>query len=357
MQEFQIQSQGGGQLRCGLWTPEGEAKAVVQIIHGIAEHIGRYDDFANYLAAHGYVVAADDHMGHGGSVTDGLYGYFRGGWMSAVADEKTLHDKMAADYPGLPYYILGHSMGSFLLRTYLYTYPDALDAAVISGTGWEPMAKIKAGQLVCKLEARRVGEKKTSKLVTKLMFGSYNKPFEPVRTKNDWICSVDDVVDAYTADPWCGFDATVGLARDLLSGVERNEKIENLEKMNKELPILFVSGGKDPVGGMSKGVLQCIDTFKRPCPSDHAPSEGGGEAPPSRSIKQVLRGSTFKKPDGMRQMAFFDMLRPGWNTIRAFCVRQRGRCGGDRGAAQAVPVWYASERQDLHGCNMNLFLL
>ena len=151
-------------------------------------------------------------MGHGGSVTDGLYGYFRGGWMSAVADEKTLHDKMAADYPGLPYYILGHSMGSFLLRTYLYTYPDALDAAVISGTGWEPMAKVKAGQLVCKLEEKRVGETNTSKLVTNLMFGSYNKPFAPVRTKNDWICSVDEVDEAYTADPLCASRVTCSRA-------------------------------------------------------------------------------------------------------------------------------------------------
>ena len=154
-------------------------------------------------------------------------------------------------------------MGSFLLRTYLYTYPEALDAAIISGTGWEPKAKVKAGQLVCKLEEKRVGETNTSKLVTNLMFGSYNKPFAPVRTKNDWICSVDEVVDDYTADPWCGFDATVGLARDLLSGVEMNEKTENLEKMNKQLPVLFVSGGKDPVGGMSRGVLACIDAFKR----------------------------------------------------------------------------------------------
>ena len=103
MQEFTIASNGGGQLRCGLWTPEGTPKAVVQIIHGIAEHIGRYDDFAAFLTAHGYVVAADDHMGHGGSVQDGRYGYFRGGWLTAVADEKALHDKMAADYPGIPY--------------------------------------------------------------------------------------------------------------------------------------------------------------------------------------------------------------------------------------------------------------
>ena len=101
MQEFFIASQGGGQLRCGLWTPEGAPRAVVQLIHGIAEHIGRYDDFANFLTAHGFAVAADDHMGHGGSVTDGLYGYFRGGWLAAVADEKALHDKLAADYPGI----------------------------------------------------------------------------------------------------------------------------------------------------------------------------------------------------------------------------------------------------------------
>ena len=158
MQEFYIASNGGGQLRCGLWTPEGKAKTVVQIIHGIAEHIGRYDDFASFLAARGYVVAADDHMGHGGSVTDGLYGYFRGGWMSAVADEKTLHDKMAADYPGLPYYILGHSMGSFLLRTYLYTYPDALDGHLRYGLGADGEGQGRAARLQARGKARRRDE-------------------------------------------------------------------------------------------------------------------------------------------------------------------------------------------------------
>ena len=137
MKEFYLDSCGGGRLHCAIWTPEGEPKAVVQLIHGIAEHIGRYDEFARFLNAHGYVVAADDHMGHGGSVENGVKGYFSGGWLSAVEDEKRLHDEIAAQYPALPYYILGHSMGSFLLRTYLYTYPDAVDKAVISGTGWE----------------------------------------------------------------------------------------------------------------------------------------------------------------------------------------------------------------------------
>ena len=224
MKEFYLDSCGGGRLHCAIWTPEGEPKAVVQLIHGIAEHIGRYDEFARFLNAHGYVVAADDHMGHGGSVENGVKGYFSGGWLSAVEDEKRLHDEIAAQYPVLPYFILGHSMGSFLLRTYLYTYPDAVDKAVISGTGWEDPTKVRLGKLVCKLEA---------------------------------------VVAAYDADPLCGFDATVGLARDLLTGVEMNEQPENLDKMNKQLPLLFVSGSKDPVGGMAKGVLRCIDAFKR----------------------------------------------------------------------------------------------
>ena len=135
MKEFYLDSCGAGRLHCALWKPEGEPKAVVQLIHGIAEHIGRYDDFARFLNSHGYVVAADDHMGHGGSVENGVKGYFSGGWLSAVEDEKRLHDEIAAQYPALPYFILGHSMGSFLLRTYLYTYPDAVDKAVISGTG------------------------------------------------------------------------------------------------------------------------------------------------------------------------------------------------------------------------------
>ena len=263
MEEFYLDSCGAGRLHCALWKPEGEPKAVVQLIHGIAEHIGRYDEFANFLTQHGYVVAADDHMGHGGSVENGLKGYFSGGWLSAVEDEKRLHDEISAQYPDLPYYILGHSMGSFLLRTYLYTYPDAVDKAVISGTGWEDPMKVRMGKFVCKLEQARIGEKNTSALVTKLMFGSYNKAFGPVTSPNAWICSDDAVVAASDADPLCGFDATVGLARDLLTGVGMNEQPENLDKMNKQLPVLFISGCKDPVGGMAKGVLKCIDAFKR----------------------------------------------------------------------------------------------
>ena len=263
MKEFYLDSCGGGRLHCAIWTPEGEPKAVVQLIHGIAEHIGRYDEFARFLNAHGYVVAADDHMGHGGSVENGVKGYFSGGWLSAVEDEKRLHDEIAAQYPALPYYILGHSMGSFLLRTYLYTYPGELSGAIISGTGWQPEAALRAGLALCRLEQLRIGETGCSKLLKELMFGAYNKKFRPNRTPNDWICSDPAVVDAYTNDELCGFDATVGLTRDMLTGISMNQKKENLAKMDKQLPVLFISDMQDPVGAMGEGVLACIDAFKR----------------------------------------------------------------------------------------------
>lgn len=264
MEEFYLSSSGAGQLHCGLWQPEGTPRAVVQLVHGIAEHIGRYDHFARYLTEHGFAVCADDHMGHGLSVEKGgVYGYFSGGWMAAVEDEKRLMEEMKARFAGVPYIILGHSMGSFLLRTFLYTYPGALDGAIISGTGWEAGLTLKAGLALCRLEERRLGQTGYSGLLKKMMFGAYNKSFQPNRTPNDWICSDEAVVDAYTQDELCGFDVTVGLARDMLGGMQLNQRAENLAKMDKALPVLFVSGMQDPVGAMGAGVLKCIDAFKR----------------------------------------------------------------------------------------------
>ena len=263
MEEFYLLSNGFGRIHCGMWQPSGQPKAVVQLIHGIAEHIARYDHFAKFLAAHGYLVVAQDHMGHGGSIEDLQQGYFYGGWMAAVADVKSLHDKTAEEYPTIPYYMLGHSMGSFLLRTYLYTYPDSVDKAIISGTAWQSPGTLKAGLFLCKAEEKRLGDKASSPIMNKLMFGAYNKPFAPNRTTHDWITSVDAVVDAYIEDPLCGFDATIALARDMLLGISMNQMQENLQKMKKNLPVLFVSGSKDPVGAMAKGVLACIDAFKR----------------------------------------------------------------------------------------------
>ena len=264
MEEFYLDSCGAGRLHCALWKPEGEPKAVVQLIHGIAEHIGRYDEFANFLTQHGYVVAADDHMGHGGSVENGLKGYFSGGWLSAVEDEKRLHDEISAQYPDLPYYILGHSMGSFLSRTYLIRYPGTVDAAIIMGTGWQPEMTIRGGLLLAGAIARIKGPDAASKLVTNMAFGAYNKAFgDKPRTPNDWLSADTDNVDRYMADPMCGAEATVGLFRQMLRGLRFNQTPRNIDKMDKDAPILLIAGQSDPVGDMGAGVRRTHDAFKR----------------------------------------------------------------------------------------------
>ena len=245
------------------WEPEGQPRGVVQIIHGIAEYVPRYAGFAAFLNARGFLVTGEDHMGHGKSHgTEPCH--FSGGWCAAVDDSMELLRRTQRDYPGVPYFVLGHSMGSFLTRTLLFRYPDAgLRAAVICGTGWQPAPVLAAGLALCGLEKLRLGETGRSKLLANLMFGAYNRKFPDARTPNDWICSDPAVVDAYTNDELCGFDATVGLTRDMLTGISMNQKKENLAKMDKELPVLFISGMQDPVGAMGEGVLACIDAFKR----------------------------------------------------------------------------------------------
>ena len=249
-ESFTIPSNGIGQLHCCRWMPEGEPKAVLQIVHGIAEYIERYDDFAGFLNGLGYVVVAEDHMGHGQTVgAEGTQGHFEGGWFTAVSDSYALLRKTKAEYPQIPYVLFGHSMGSFMARTILEVYPDSgIAAAVICGTGWQPRAILPGAIGICQLACKKVGEKNTSDTLQNLVFGGYNKRVEHPRTEFDWLTRDAKVVDAYIAHPSCGFTASTGLLRDLLTGIRFIEQKQNLAKMNKDLPVLFIAGGDDPVG-------------------------------------------------------------------------------------------------------------
>lgn len=264
MREFELPSTGGGTLHCGLWAPRTpQPAAVVQLVHGIAEHIGRYDALGNFLSEAGILMVADDHMGHGKSAGEAP-GFFPSGWLGAVDDEKALMDRVREEYPKTPYLFLGHSMGSFLTRTFLYRYAQAgLAGAILSGTGWQNGLALRFGLRLCAREERKLGERGVSETINRVVFGSYNRRFRPNRTEHDWICSDPGVVDAYCADPLCGFPATVGLARELLRGIAMNQSKENLAKMPKELPVLFFSGESDPVGDMGKGVERTVKAFKR----------------------------------------------------------------------------------------------
>lgn len=268
MTEFTfLSTDGKTQLHGMRWEPDGgSVQAVLQICHGVAEHIARYDAFARYLNGLGIAVVGHDHLGHGLSLPEGgtpVYFGESNTWNTVVDDIYVLHQRIRLWYPDVPLCIMGHSMGSFLTRTYLIRYPGTVKAAIIMGTGWQPKAVIAGGMAVAKAVGAVVGENGTSDLVTNLAFGAYNKLFAPNRTSCDWLSADEGNVDAYMADPLCGADATVGLFRQMLSGIRFNQKLSNLRQMDPRIPVLFVAGEEDPVGDCGNGVRRTYQEFRR----------------------------------------------------------------------------------------------
>lgn len=255
---------GKTEIRCRRCDSDTQPRGVVQIAHGIAEHIERYDDFARFLAENGFVVFGNDHLGHGKSVNsvDEL-GFFaeNGGWEIAVGDMHTLHETAAAEFPGLPYFLFGHSMGSFLSRTYIIRYRGGLDGVILSGTGQQPRALVLAAKAIGSLEIKRHGATYKSRMLNDLAFGSYNKGFETPRTVSDWLSRDVEVVDKYMADPLCGFIPSAGLFYDMMCGIEFISKMRNVRRMNNLLPVYFMSGDADPVGENGKGVMRAYKSF------------------------------------------------------------------------------------------------
>lgn len=245
-------------------VPAGEIRGVVQIAHGIAEHSARYLPFMEFLAQNGFVAVANDHLGHGRTIADESELCFfaeENGWNLVVEDMDRLHRVEAAKYPDAPYFIMGHSMGSFLTRTYIIQHPQGLKGAVISGTGQNPGVVVAAGKLMANQEIRKHGAKYHSEKLDKLAFGNYTKGYDHVRTPSDWLTRDEKIVDAFIADPLCGSVASAGLFRDMMGGLQYIWKSENLERMNKAMPVYFFAGDKDPVGGNGKNVEKVYRRF------------------------------------------------------------------------------------------------
>ena len=262
--DFYYDSLGAGKIHGCRWEPEQPPVGIVQIVHGIAEFVERYDGFARYLNSLGYLVVAEDHMGHGKSINGGgIQGYFHGGWFTAVEDSFALLRRTREEFPDLPYVLFGHSMGSFMTRTILCKHPDSgISAAVLCGTGWQGRGKLNTGIAVCKLACQLQGETKPSKQLENLIFANYNKRVEHPRTPYDWLTRDAKVVDEYCASPLCGFTPTGGLMRELLTGIRYDQEPQNLAAMDKALPVLFIAGGDDPVGSYGKGVVQSAQAFR-----------------------------------------------------------------------------------------------
>lgn len=264
-QEFYFTSSTGkNQIRVKKCVPDVQPRAIVQIAHGIAEHVDRYSEFMEFLAAHGYLVVANDHLGHGKSVRKNEpLGFFapEDGWSYVVGDMERLHDRMHKEYPQLPYVLFGHSMGSFLTRTFLIKHPDKYDAVILSGTGHQVKPLVLSGYAMASTAVRLYGPAKVGKTLNDVAFGAYNKGFENPRTEFDWLSRDEAQVDKYIADPLCGFVATVSLFRDMMGGIKFVTDKKNINTMSKTQPVYFMSGDSDPVGDNGAGVERAYKAF------------------------------------------------------------------------------------------------
>ena len=258
---------GATKIHSIIWKPEGEVKAVLQIVHGMIEYIDRYDDFASFLTEHGYLVAGEDHLGHGESVQDDSYhGYFgEKGNEYVIADIHSLRLKLNADYPNVPYFILGHSMGSFLVRQYLTEdeggYSNGVAGAIIMGTGWQPAIALTAGKALASISGALRGKRKPTKLVEAIAFGSYLKKIENPRTISDWISRDEEIVDKYVKDPWCTFKFSTNGYVTMFSAIQKSQDTDRMSKLNPEMPILFCSGAEDPVGNYGEAVRKAFTVY------------------------------------------------------------------------------------------------
>lgn len=265
-EEFYFDSNDGlTKIRALKFIPDGEVKAILQISHGMVEFIDRYEGFANYLCEKGFLVVGNDHLGHGGSVNSKEdWGYFakKDGYRIVLNDILKLLNIVKKDYPNRKYYLLGHSMGSFLARLFLIEYGNELDGAIIMGTGQQSKGTLVAGKALTKLISLFKGERYRSSFINNMALGSYNKKFEPSTTHCDWLTKDEKIVNWYYNEPRCQFVFTLNGYYNLFSLIEQIIDEKNLEKMPKDLPVLIVSGEDDPVGNFGKDPKAVYEAFK-----------------------------------------------------------------------------------------------
>lgn len=250
------------------WIPEsGSYKAILQITHGMIEYIERYKPFAEYLNEQGFLVVGHDHLGHGASVTtEEDWGFFeeKNPSDTLVEDMHQLRTIIQGENPGVPYYMLGHSMGSYMLRKYLCIHPEGVSGAVIMGTGCMPDGTMKLGLLCCKVIGAFRGQHHRSRFLQSL---SYSKPYKKYDLYgkdygNSWLSKNVENVKQYYADPRCTFLFTVNGYRGLMEAVLYDNQMEHVKNVPKELPMFFVSGADDPVGDLGEGVKKVYALYK-----------------------------------------------------------------------------------------------
>ena len=252
------------EIQAYIWLPKGEVKSVLQVVHGMTEHFGRYEKLANYLTQEGIAVAGFDLRGHGMNGEGMVCASFgEDGWNATLEDIHQLHCSLKEKYAYAKHYLLGFSLGSFLVREYFSIYENHdFAGTIIMGTGQQPALILSGIMAIVKGEIKKAGHDHTTDLVRNLSFGTYNKKFRPNRTKADWLCSDEAELDKYIADSLCKEDISAGLFWQLLDSMKRTADKNTYKKWNKNMPVLLISGEDDPVGDAGKDVRQVEKSMK-----------------------------------------------------------------------------------------------
>lgn len=256
------------ELNVNIWLPDNQKpKGVIQLAHGITEHIGRYEKFAEFFTKKGYIVVANDIIGHGKSTSESKPKMYLGSansWFYVVNDFYKVYKFMREKYKEEEYILLGFSLGSFVVRTFISMYPESkIDKVILVGTGYTSNFNLKLGKMVAESEAKKVGEDKSTETINKLALENYNKSFKNVKTKCDWLCSNQEELELYLKDPLVGKNVTAGLFRELLNGMMYCGNNKNIKKINKKLHILLISGTEDPVGNFTKGIKKLEKKYRK----------------------------------------------------------------------------------------------
>ena len=248
------------------WISQREKPiCVVQIVHGMSEHIERYDEFARFLAEQGMIVVGNDQLGHGKTVSEnnGVYGYFceQDPATVVVRDVHRLKKIIQEQYLGVPYILIGHSMGSLIVRDYLTRYGTGIDGAILLSTADNSNGILRFGMFVAGMDGIVHKQTHASGLLNALVFGGYLKRIPEKRTTIDWFTTDTDIIDKYLEDKQCGFTFTINGFKTLFELARRCNDKEALNKIPKKLPVLVAAGTEDPVGNYGVAPQKVYDTY------------------------------------------------------------------------------------------------
>ncbi len=258
-----ISGYNGKELFLRTWEDVENPKGIVQIIHGMVDHSGRYDHFAKYLNSKGYVVYADDHRGHGETGKKyNEYGYLgEDGFNSVVEDEFIITKIAKSEYGNIPTYIFAHSFGSFIGQEYITRYSDHIDGIFLSGSAKRDGFEIKLGYFVSNIQKKLFNPKKVGKFIDRFSFGGFNKRIKNPKTKFDWLTRNETVVNEYINDEHCKFISSIDFYNNLFIGLKNLYKEEKLKSIRKKLKIIILAGDKDPVGNYGESVKRLYNQY------------------------------------------------------------------------------------------------